>query len=474
MPNQPNQLTIMSNAVTITDNVYTVNGTVQLKSTQEGVVDLHVLVYDRDPLNKSFLENIDSKVLDIFRDDFLGIAVTDEQGQFTLSFEKEKFSKLFERRPDLYFVVKDGGEELLNTRDQFIKNANKQTPAIVLEVEHLNEKMRALINPTPAEGWKGGFLQPDSPMNYPNPDLSALEVNENRKNISKLKRQQKVVWPQFSWKTVVNGDEKTRCYQMFAPDISRLGYTNEGKVYSIICPQQGACLSFLGCMNVEVTVTGNRGWVDETNRTIAADMSVMGQIWFSPKARDNKYLKKIAAFFSVIGYDFPWNKANAIQITTFNPGHPDQELFPLSKGESTNFPIPEYAKHKGIAWSVGHLGVEIGPIKKKGHEAVDEFNQNVLDLFNIASGHMLTEGNILSWNVWFTAPETVDREEWEAHTTKWRDSIDADHGSPDGEGTVARYFDGTPFKPFKELLAKGEPIIEKFIEKYIDADDAAA
>jgi hypothetical protein len=57
---------------------------------------------------------------------------------------------------------------------------------------------------------------------------------------------------------------------MFTPDISRLGYTNEGRVCAIICPQQGACSPSLGCMNVEVTVTGQRGWADEANRKLAA------------------------------------------------------------------------------------------------------------------------------------------------------------------------------------------------------------
>ena len=38
----------------------------------------------------------------------------------------------------------------------------------------------------------------------------------------------------------------------------------------------------LGSLNVEVTVTGNRGWVDETTKEIAVDMGVVGKIWFAP------------------------------------------------------------------------------------------------------------------------------------------------------------------------------------------------
>ena len=152
----------------------------------------------------------------------------------------------------------------------------------------------------------------------------------------------------------------------------------------------------------------------------------------------------------------------------FASSGPNELLFPLTFGPSTDFPIPDFAKHEEISWSMGHLGVQIGPIKKTGVEIVDKFNQLVLDVFNTASGNMLKDGNILSWNVWFTAPEHVDQEEWREHTEKWRKSIDADHGSPEGDGTDARYFDGTPFKPLKELLIEELPKIIRFIKDHIE------
>ncbi len=58
----------------------------------------------------------------------------------------------------------------------------------------------------------------------------------------------------------------------------------------------------------------------------------------------------------------------------------------------------------------------------------------------------------MSWNVWFAPPRLVDRKEWREHAEKWRHSIDTDHGSPDGPGTRARYFDGTPFEPAEALI----------------------
>ena len=78
-------------------------------------------------------------------------------------------------------------------------------------------------------------------------------------NLPRLKRQVDVLWPEFSWETVP-GDPGSRCYEMFAPDISRLGYDAAGRVWSIICPQQGSYSPTLGSLNVEVTVTGQRGW----------------------------------------------------------------------------------------------------------------------------------------------------------------------------------------------------------------------
>mgnify|MGYP003688701389 CR=1 FL=1 len=302
-------------------------------------------------------------------------------------------------------------------------------------------------------GWVGGFAESNPAFAYPNPDLTSLPMLDNMDNIDLLQRQQAVLWPEFSWETRKDEADTRRCFQMFAPDISRLGYTDEGRVYSIICPQQGACSTVLGCMNVEVTVTGNRGWANETNRTLAADMSVVGKIWFSPSTlKKHKLVREARKKFADKGLKFPFDKANAIVVTTHLPGNPDQVIFPLNAGQTKEFEVPDFAKHEDEAWTVGNLSVEIGPIEKTGHEIVDDFNQAVLDLFNLASGNMLQNGNVLTWNVWFTEPSLVNVVEWRTHALRWRLSIDADHGSPDGEGTSAKYFDGKPFRPVVNAL----------------------
>lgn len=314
-------------------------------------------------------------------------------------------------------------------------------------------------------GWVGGFAGSNPAFAYPHPDLSSLPMLDNLDNIDLLQRQQKVIWPEFSWETEKGSPDPKRCYQMFAPDISRLGYTNEGRVYSIICPQQGASSPTLGSMNVEVTVTGQRGWANETNRELAGDMSVEGKIWFSPSAKDRPLVRFLWRVFEDLGLRFPFNKANAIRVSTHNPGDTSQPIFPLLKGESTDFPIPDFAKHPE-AWTVGHLGVQIGPVVKTGAPVVDDFNQLILNIFNTASGNMLQQGNVLTWNVWFTPPELVDTEEWKNHAEVWRESIDADHGSPDGPGTSARYYDGSPFKPVQEILEDENGKIRAFLETH--------
>lgn len=315
-------------------------------------------------------------------------------------------------------------------------------------------------------GWKGGFAQSDPAFAYPDPDLSSLKMLPNMANIGKLQRQQAILWPEFSWETDLKNHD-LRCYQMFAPDISRVGYDDEGRIYSIICPQQGVCTASLGCLNVEVTVTGQRGWIDEQTREIAADMTVTGQVWFSPSAKQNSLVRWIWNEFVASNHPFPHDKAHAIQVSTFAPNEPSQPIFPFLKGESTGFAVPEFARHTCEAWSVGHIGVEIGPIAKTGDTVADEFNAMVMELFNLYSGNMLAPDNTLTWNVWFTEPALVNRHEWASHAERWRKSIDADHGSPDGPGTSARYFDGSPFKPVEAAVKREIETILEFIKSHL-------
>ena len=292
-------------------------------------------------------------------------------------------------------------------------------------------------------GWTGGFAESNPKFAYPNPDLSSLPMLGNMDNIDKIKRQQAVLWPEFSWETT-QGQPDSRCFQMFAPDISRLGYDDTGRVWSIICPQQGVVFPNYIALNVEVTVTGQRGWANETDRELAADMTVTGKIWFTPSCCQSWWVKAMWDVFKGKQLPFPADKAHAIEVTTHKAGSPDQPIFSVRKGETTEFTSPDFARHPNEAWAVGNLGVQIGPIKPTGFPAVDSFNQNVLDLFNRASGNMLQLNNVLTWNVWFTEPQLVNTEEWRTHAERWRESIDADHGP---NSSPARLRDGSLFQP---------------------------
>lgn len=311
-------------------------------------------------------------------------------------------------------------------------------------------------------GWVGGFAESDPKYAYPRltPDLSDLPILDNMANIDKLTRQQKVPWPQFSWLSVP-GDESSRVYQMFAPDISRLGYTDDGRVYSIICPQQGFGSAVLGTLNVEVTVTGQRGWVNEPGHTIYADMGVKGRIWISPGKKTPKIVQALQKKYN--GKNFPFSKANSINVTTHNPGQPWNPIFSLYNGTDPSFPHPPYAQHWDKAYGVGYLNVEIGGIEKTGDENVDRFNQMILNVFNLGSGNILLKGSTLSWNVWFAEPELVDRTEWAKHAEYWRLSIDVNHTSPSGDGSNQTYYDGRVFKPLRSAFFQEMKLIQSYL-----------
>ena len=327
------------------------------------------------------------------------------------------------------------------------------------------------------DGWKGGFSESNPAYAYPKPrnnnnkdlpDLKDLPILGNLDNIPLLTRQQRVQWPQFSWLSV-EGNEDSRVYQMFAPNISRLGYTDDGRIYSIICPQIGFGSEMLGEMNVEVTVTGNRGWVNEPEKDVYADLGVEGKIWFSePTGKRSKLLTLLEKVLR--RNDFPFSKDQAILIATNMPGDTTNPTFNLISGTNPTFDIPSFGNHEVDAYGVAHVNVEIGKIHKTGVEKIDAFNELIINILNLGSGNIFRETSILSWNVWFEEPELVNGDEWAAHADYWRQSLMVNHTSPSGnDGSDQQYFDGTDFAPLK--LARREKeleLIEDFLERYAD------
>ncbi|MBX2826521.1 MAG: hypothetical protein KTR22_00050 [Flavobacteriaceae bacterium] len=317
-------------------------------------------------------------------------------------------------------------------------------------------------------GWAGGYEESNPAFSYPHPDLSSVAMNHNLQHVKLIKRQIQAEWPQFSWQTIP-GEESSRCYQMFSPYISRIGYTNTGRAYSIICPQQGTWIKGFGTLNVEVTVTKTRGWVNEDTREMYADLIVKPKLWFSPDASQSTLGKIIWDGFKALAgeWPFPATKKHAMQLHTSLPGNPDQEIFPLLTGLTTNFKIPDFARHDGESWTQANLEVEIGSLFKTNSSFVDEFNQLVMNAFNLASGNLLAQGNVLAWNIWASEPQLADYNEWMNHATYWRHSIDVDHRAPTGSGTNPQYFDGTPFKVDEFLLEEAIHEIIKFITSHL-------
>ena len=330
--------------------------------------------------------------------------------------------------------------------------------------------MKKIIpNHIPALGWKGGFLQKHPEMTYPNPDLSGLPLTDNLANIGNIERQQRALWPEFTWETQPGKKDPKRCFQMFAPDISRVGYDSSGQSWSVICPQQGVFLEGIGTLNVEVTVTGQKGWVNESNQTMAIDMIVKPKVWFSPSATKSSLGKLMWAVFELnhVGFHFPSEKKKAIQLNTFATTKQQSTTLLLRDGLFMKGKLPAFTEHFNEAWSHAHVEVEIGEIDKSSNALVTEFNELIMKIFNIGSGNMLKQGSTLAWNIWFDAPTLADQTEWRDHATFWRNSIDVEHCSPDGDGTPPRFANGKPFNVEKEFLNEVTEEIKEFIKKHL-------
>ncbi|MEM6686875.1 MAG: hypothetical protein AAF617_13910 [Bacteroidota bacterium] len=329
----------------------------------------------------------------------------------------------------------------------------------------------------PAKGWKGGFIEKHPELQYNKKgiaDLSSLPLTGNLDNVGNIKRQQQVLWPEFTWLTE-EGNPKSRCFQMFAPDISRAGYDNTGQNWAIICPQLGNYIPGFGTVNVEVTVVKQRGWINETDKTLALDIVVQPQIWFSKDVNQSILGKVIWAAFELanFGHHLPLSKDQAIKIDTYSTikvkNVPKNVILVRDKLYTPKSlkNLPTFTLHNNQAWNYAHLEAAIGKTHKTGYAFVDEFNKLVVDLFNIGTGNLLKENSTLVWNLWFDAPTKVNQTEWRNHADYWRRSIDVDHCSPDGKPSVPRYADGTKFSVKQELIDEAIAAIWKFVKSHL-------
>jgi len=332
-------------------------------------------------------------------------------------------------------------------------------------------------------GWKGGFAQSNPAFAYPqtHPDLSSIPVTTNLEHIPNVTRMMKAKWPEFSWE-MVPGNDSTRVYCRFTEYISRYGYDDEGQVWSVICPQQGADLGRLGEANVEITVTGVRGYLDEAAKpspSVAVELGVMGQIWLTIQT---PLLTALLNHVFPSTEEYPIKKAKSIRIQTHEVGNKLQPLFRNDNGVSKQFISPPFAQHWDEAALVTNLEVQIGEILKNKSEngkvtkEVDDFNQMILNLFNLSTGNMLYHQNKLSWNIWLTAPQPVNQVEWKNHAAFWRESLDSTHIYPRGLSpqTNPRRFDGSVEEPYNSVAFVKMELneLKMFMDKHYNHDTA--
>jgi len=329
-------------------------------------------------------------------------------------------------------------------------------------------------------GWKGGFAESKPEFAYPkpSPDLSSIKVTTNMSNIGKITRQMRAKWPQFSWQKIP-GDNTSRCYVKFAEYISRYGYDDTGKIWALICPQQGAKVGKMGEMNVEITVTGIRGYVDEPNRSVAAELGVMGQIWFTGDNNDNPFFIAVANYMDK-HLEFPFTKSKSVRVLTNEINNPRQPLFRNLDGMSKDYKHPAFSQHWDEAYTVSTLAVEIGEVASNPGESeiTKDFNQLIVDVFNLGAGNMLMNKNVLSWDIWLSGPETVKPAEWREHAQKWRESMDVNHRDPIGIADSSQTFkyDGSPVpSPWLDpaIIDYEANLFQQFFKKHFDHEEAA-
>jgi len=294
-------------------------------------------------------------------------------------------------------------------------------------------------------------------------ELSKLPFLDNMANINKLDKQLLVHWPEFSWLRD-QGKPDSRCFTRFATNISRIGYDNEGRIYSIICPQQGIYSPHYGTLNIEITVTGNRGKVIEAEKEVYAELTVEPKLWFSPGVLDFVPFEIMAALFEKNSVAFPYKKSDAVRVKTFLPGNPDQWALEGCPGLDPRFDPPPFTRHDKQAWGVANLALGVGPQFKTGCALFDDFSEMLMGLFNIQSLNLLKPDNVVSWNVWFLDPQAVDHCEWYRHADLWRRSLQTGHGP---KGTPTRDADRKLIPLPDDAFEQEVLLIVDFLVKYL-------
>jgi hypothetical protein len=93
---------------------------------------------NKQPIAKLRVEAWDK---DMLIDDFVGEAVSDEQGAFTISFTPSRYKELFlDRDPDIYFKIYDGDAFVCSTENSVLWNIKTETVVKEIVIERENDK----------------------------------------------------------------------------------------------------------------------------------------------------------------------------------------------------------------------------------------------------------------------------------------------------------------------------------------------
>ena len=141
---------------------YTIKGRIVNKQTKQGISALRVEAWDKD----------------LVIHDFVGEAVSAEQGAFRIEFTSERFRELFfDRKPDLFFKVFHEGKQIHSTEDSVIWNYENSEREIVIEIDWKGEEEPKKYRVT-------GFVRNDERVVIPNVSVEAFSKKIGRESES--------------------------------------------------------------------------------------------------------------------------------------------------------------------------------------------------------------------------------------------------------------------------------------------------
>jgi hypothetical protein len=298
-----------------------------------------------------------------------------------------------------------------------------------------------------------------------NGDISNLDWQTNHSDHDDsllVQRFMRVEWPEFSW---TDFDGK-RIFQKLTSDISRLGYTNDGLLTHFICPQMGKLTDVLGTAQVEVTVTKQRGYVDESKlpqpidhiinpdtpnaqqeHWCNLDIEVLVQVWFPDVLKSGPNVSFIvnsivSILQSSFGITFPHSKQTAIKVGAIDYDT-RRTYLSYKKGRNPGFTAPAFTIHpEACAATYLRAIVNPQPNPPSGMDSADEagkfrahatyeLHKSLFKIFNMMYHNIL--GGELSWNINMSCPELLDsdakRQAWEDHRRLWQESMGTVHGA---------------------------------------------